>query len=85
MEMEEKLPDNDADGKLNGNQFLKAERVAAARPGGVFRMGEGIEPIIARDNLEQPALPPVWMPVYPRRDVPSRVNWTLTCRNFAFA
>ena len=39
-----------------------AERVAAARPGGAIRMGKVIERIIARDNLERSASPPVRMP-----------------------
>ena len=47
MEIEEKLPDGDADGELNGEQLLIAERVAAARPSGAIRMGEVIERIIA--------------------------------------
>ena len=36
MEMEEELPDGDADGELHGDQLLIAERVAAARPGGAI-------------------------------------------------
>ena len=51
MEMEEKLPDGDADGELDCHQLLMAERVAAVRPGGAIRMGEVIEQLIARDNL----------------------------------
>ena len=37
MEMEEELPDGDADNELHGDQLLMAERVAAARPGGAIR------------------------------------------------
>ena len=59
MEMEDELPDVNADCELHGDQLLMAERVAAARPGGVIRMGKVIERIIDRDNLERPALPPV--------------------------
>ena len=51
IEMEEKLPDGDADGELHGDQLLMAELVAASRPGAAIRMGEVIERIIARDNL----------------------------------
>ena len=54
MEMDEELPDGDADGELHGDQLLVAERVAAARPGGAIRMGDVIERIIAFDNLELP-------------------------------
>ena len=43
MDMEEELPDGDADGELHGDQLLVAEQVAAARPGGAIRMGEVIE------------------------------------------
>ena len=42
MDMEEKLPDGDADGELHGDQLLVAERVAASRPGGAIRMGDVI-------------------------------------------
>ena len=62
MEMDEELPDGDADGVLHGDQLLMAERVAAVRPGGAIRMGEVIERIIARDNLERPVSPPARMP-----------------------
>ena len=65
MEMNEKLPDGDADGELHGDQLLVAERVAAARPGGAIPMGDVIERIIARDNLERPISPPARMPEPP--------------------
>ena len=60
-EMEEKLPDGDSDGELHGDQLLMAERVTAAQPGGAIRMGDVIEQIIARDNLERLVLPPARM------------------------
>ena len=65
MEMEEELPDGDANGELHGDQFLIAERVTSARPGGAIRMGDVIEQIIARDNLERPVSPPARMPAPP--------------------
>ena len=76
MDMEEKLPDGDADGDLHGDQLLVAERVAAARSGGAIRMGEVIERIIARDNLERPISPPGQMPETPtpQRAGPSGLN-----------
>ena len=76
MEMEDELPDGDADGVLHGDQLLMAERVAAARPGGVIRMGEVIERIIARYNLERPNSPPARMPAPPplKRTGPSGQN-----------
>ena len=60
--MDEELPDSDADGELHGDQLLVAERVPAARPGGAIQMGDVIERIIARDNLERPISPPARMP-----------------------
>ena len=36
MEIEKELPDCDADGEIHGDQLLMAERVAAARLGGVI-------------------------------------------------
>ena len=61
----EELPDGDADTELHGDQLLVAERVAAARPGGAIRMGDVIERIIARDNLDRPILPPALIPAPP--------------------
>ena len=76
MEMEEELPDGDTDGELHGDQFLVAERVAAARPRGAIRMGDVIERVIARDNLEQPVRLPARMPTpsMPQRAGPSGMN-----------
>ena len=74
MEMEDELHDSDADGELHGDQLLVAERVAAARPDGAIRMGEVIERIITRDNLEPPVSPPVWMPPTIERAGPSGRN-----------
>ena len=76
MEMEEKLPDGDADGELHGDQLLLAKRVAAERPGGSIRMNEVIERIIARDNLEKPvsALARMLAPPTQQRAEPSGLN-----------
>ena len=76
LDMEEELPDGDADGELNGDQLLLAERVAAARPGGAIRMGDVIERIIARDHLERPISSPARMPEppTPQRTGPSGLN-----------
>ena len=53
-----------------------AERVAAARPGSAIRMGDVIERIIARDNLERPNSPPARRPAPPppQRAGPSGLN-----------
>ena len=74
--MEEELPDYDADGELHGDQLLVAEREAVARPGGAIRMGNVIERIIARDNLDRPVSPPDRMlaPHTQQRAGPSRLN-----------
>ena len=67
------INNGDSDGKLHGNQLLVAEREAAARPGGAIKMGDVIERIIARDNLERPVSPPARMPPTQRVE-PSRLN-----------
>ena len=76
MEIEEELPDGDADGELHCDQLLMAERVAAARPGCAIRMGKVIEQIIARDNLERLFSPPARMlaPPTQKRAGPSGLN-----------
>ena len=75
MEMEEELPDGDADGVLHGDQLLMAERLAAVRPGGAIRTNEVIEGIIARDNFKPPVSLPTQMPAPPtqQRAGPSRL------------
>ena len=76
MELEEELPDGDADGELHGDQLVMAERVVAARPGGAIRMGDVIERVIGRDNLEQPSSSPARTPtpITPQRAGPSGLN-----------
>ena len=76
IEMDEQLPDGDADGELHIDQLLVAERVAAARPGGAIRICDVIDQIIARDNLERPISPPARMPEppTPQRVGPSGLN-----------
>ena len=76
MYLGEELPDGDADGELHCDQLLVAERVAAARPGGAIRMGDVIERIIARDNLERLISPLARMPEQPtpQRAGPSGLN-----------
>ena len=76
MEIKKELPDGDADGKLHGDELLVAERVAAARPGGVIRTGDVIERIIARHNLTRPVSPPARMqaPATPQCAGPSGLN-----------
>ena len=53
-----------------------AERVAATRPNGAIQMGDVIERIIARDNLERPVSPPARMlePPKQQRAGPSGLN-----------
>ena len=65
LDMEEKLPEGDADGELYEDQLLVTERVAAARPDGAIRLNDVIERIIACDNLERPISQPARMPEPP--------------------
>ena len=76
IEMYEILPDSDADGEFHCDKLLMAERVTAARLGGAIRMGEVIERIIARHNLERPNSPSARMPAPPppQRAEPSKLN-----------
>ena len=76
LNLEEELPDGDAEGELHRDQLLLTERVAAARPGGAIRMGDVIERIIARDKLERPISPAARMPEQPtpQRAGPSGLN-----------
>ena len=76
MDVEEKLPNGDADGELHSDQLLVAEQVAAARPGNAIRMGDVIERISACDNFGRPVSPPARMPapVTPHRAGPSKLN-----------
>ena len=53
LEMDEELPNGDADGDLNGDKLLMVKRVAAARLNGAIRMNDEIERIISRHNLER--------------------------------
>ena len=76
MEMKEMLPNSDVDNELYGDQHLMAEQVTAARPNGADRIGEVIERIIERDNLERPDSQLAWMPapLTPQRAGPSKLN-----------
>ena len=76
IKMEEELPDGDSDNELHGAQLLMAERVAAARPNGAIWMGDVIERIILRDNIERPNSPPALKPApfTPQRAGPSGLN-----------
>ena len=53
-------PDGGVD-ELSNDQLLVAKRKADARPGGAIRIGEVIEKIIVRDNLDRSVLPPARM------------------------
>ena len=76
MKIEDKLPDNDADGELHGDQLLMAERVIASRFGGAIRISNVLGRIIVRNNLERPLLPFAQMaaPISPERAEPSGLN-----------
>ena len=74
MEMDEELPDGDADGELHGDQLLVAERVAAARPGGAIQMCDVIDRIIDRDNLSGLSCHPLGCQSHPHRNAPNQVG-----------
>ena len=76
LDLEEELPDGDADGELNGNQLLVAKPVSAARPNGTIRMGDVLKRIIARDDPERPISPLAQMPEppTPQRAILSGLN-----------
>ena len=58
----EPVPGDDENGELSGAQLRKAERAAAARPGAAIRIGDVIERICARGNMQLPTSPPRRMP-----------------------
>ena len=76
MEMEDKLPDGDANGEFHYDQLLVAERMAAERHGDSIQMGYVIERIIACHNREQPDSPVARMPAPPTPEHagPNRLN-----------
>ena len=65
MGIEEKLPDVDADGELNGDQLLAIDKVAAAQPSDAIRMCDVIEQIIENDNPERLVSSPAIMAASP--------------------
>ena len=56
------MPEGDENGYLNGVQLWQAKRAAADRPGAAIRIGDAIERICARENLQMPDSPPKRMP-----------------------
>ena len=58
----EQVPEGDENGELNDAQLRQAERVTANRPGAAIRIGDAIERICARENLQIPDSPPKRMP-----------------------
>ena len=59
----EQVPNGDENGEITDAQLLQAERAAAARPGAATRIGDVIERICARGNLQVPTSPPRRYPV----------------------
>ena len=55
------LHDDDFEAELNDDRLLAAELETVARQGGVIRMNEVIEQIIALENLMLPVFPPLRM------------------------
>ena len=58
----EQVPEGDENGELTDAQLRQAERAAAARPGAATRIGDVIERICARGNLQVPTSPPRRLP-----------------------
>ena len=54
----EQVPEGDENGELNDAQLRQAEQATANRPGAAIRIGDAIERICARDNLQIPDSPP---------------------------
>jgi hypothetical protein len=54
--------DEDED-EVQGDDLIRAQRAAAARPGTTIRMNDVIEQICARQNLQRPSSPPPLMPI----------------------
>ena len=64
----EQVPEGDENGELNDAQLRQAERATANRPGAAIWIGDVIERIFARDNLQMPDSPPKRMrPPSPQR------------------
>ena len=70
----EQVPDGDENGELGGAQLRRAERAAAARPGAAIRMGDVLERIIARNNLNMPDSPPKRLPMLLPQPSPQRAG-----------
>ena len=62
MDMEQQLPEGDANCELHGEQLLRAEREAAGRLGGAIEIQKVIEQTIVRDNNEWPVSSPARVP-----------------------
>ena len=58
----EQVSEGDENGELNDAQLRQAERATANRPGAAIRIGDAIERICARENLQMPDSPPKRMP-----------------------
>ena len=64
----EQVPEGDENGELNDAQLRQAERATTNRPGAAIRIGDAIERICARENLQIPNSPPKRMrPPSPQR------------------
>lgn len=73
----DQVPEGDENGQLDGAQLTRAERAAAARPGAAVRMGDAIERICARQNIQMPSSPPKRLPVIMLQPSPNRAGMSL--------
>ena len=58
----EQVPEGEENGELTDAQLRQAERADVARPGAATRIGDVIERICARGNLQVPKSPPRRLP-----------------------
>jgi hypothetical protein len=70
----DEIPDGDQEGELRGAELERAERAAAARPGGRGRLDNPIDLIARINNFQVPPSPPPRMPPSQDRAGPSRTN-----------
>ena len=68
------IPDGDQEGELRGADLERAERAAAARPGGRGRLDNVIDLIARMNNIQVPPSPPPRMPPPQDRAGPSGTN-----------
>ena len=64
----EQVPEKNETGELNFAQLRQGEQATANRPGAAILIGDAIERMCARENLQMPDSPPTMPPPSPQRD-----------------